>query len=182
MLKEIIDNEINRDEESLDKIYLWKDGNGPWYKAYEWSAYLLEFYPQGPEEKLKATKKPYNGAISSFVSVSLQLSSLDKFAPGKIIISQDDKKVVISADVRKYDEFYPGIKYTEVLENWKNTLKLKEKITEDTNRPQKNIFGNQVTFFTVLKTVLTYDMYGKSEGDLREFVQELKNKCADLIF
>lgn len=181
MLKEILENERNRTLDNIDKIFLYKDGNGPWYKAYEWSAYLLEYYPGGPEDKLKPTRKPYNGDISSFVSVSFQLSSFDKFVPGKIIVSQDDKKIVLSCDIRKYEEPISLEAKDNILDNWKKTIDLKDK-KEKVVREQKNVFGNHTSFTSILKSIITYDTYGKNGDELRTFINELKEECANLIF
>jgi hypothetical protein len=61
MIEDIIKKERERNKDNIDKIYLFRDGNSVWYKAYEWSAYLMEFFPNNLKDKLKPVHKYYKG-------------------------------------------------------------------------------------------------------------------------
>lgn len=50
-VKEILELENNRDSSTLGKIYFYKEGNSPWYRAYELSAYFASFYDNGLDDK-----------------------------------------------------------------------------------------------------------------------------------
>ena len=50
--KEKLQIENNRTIDNINVIYLFKDGGSAWYSAYEWSAYLMEFFPNDlPDNK-----------------------------------------------------------------------------------------------------------------------------------
>ena len=62
-IEEIEKLENTRTPQNLNIVYLIKDNeNSPWYKAYELSAYYLEFYNKNiaDNERLKDQHKQYN--------------------------------------------------------------------------------------------------------------------------
>ena len=81
-IEEIEKLENTRTPQNLNIVYLIKDNeNSPWYKAYELSAYYLEFYNKNiaDNERLKVQHKQYNNI--KLVNVGLQFKSLQKFLP-----------------------------------------------------------------------------------------------------
>lgn len=181
-IEEIVKVENNRGIENIDKIYLFLDAGGPWYKAYEWSAYLMEFYPGNTGEKLKAIKRGYKAINDPIVNVSIQLKSIDKYLPGKIIVEQNENMLILSANIKQYNDKIAVENFNEKLNSWKGTIELNDKRGKQTEKEQKNIFGSPVTFMKIMQNILTYDTYGKNEADLRDFVLTLKENCSNLIF
>ena len=49
--KKHIEKEKNRSIDNLNRIFLYKDENSGWYRAHEWSAYLVEFYNRNIDKK-----------------------------------------------------------------------------------------------------------------------------------
>ena len=82
-VKEILELENNRDSSTLGKIYFYKEGNSPWYRAYELSAYFASFYDNGLDDKkrLHAVKKSNKLSEDGIISVGLQLPSFKKYFP-----------------------------------------------------------------------------------------------------
>lgn len=180
MIDDIIKKERERNKDNIDKIYLFRDGNSAWYKAYEWSAYLMEFFPNGLKDKLKPVHKYYKGLNGTAINVGLQLKSLDKFVPFKTIVNTNETMMEIEIDLSSYGDKLTGDNFVEKLENWKKSVEISNK--SDNTKKSQNIFSNQISFFKIFKEVLNYDTYGKSEDDLRNFILELRRMCADMIF
>lgn len=181
-IEEILKIENNRTNDNFDKIYLFLDNGGPWYKAYEWSAYLMEFYPENTGDKLKPTKRTYKGVKTDLVHVSIQLKSIDKYLPGKIIVEQNEGIIVLSVDPKKYIDNNKE-NFLDKLKTWKNTIELSTKSDKSSaNREQNNIFGSPASFFKIMKRIMVYDTYGKTEADLRDFILILKENCSNIIF
>ena len=80
--KKHIEKEKNRSIYNLNRVFLYKDENSGWYRAHEWSAYLVEFYNRNIDKKdrLKPIHKMFT-ENESVISVGLQIKSFDKFLP-----------------------------------------------------------------------------------------------------
>ena len=177
MINEIINKETNRSESNIDRIYLFKDGNSVWYKAYEWSAYLMEFFPNNLKDKLKPIHKYYKNLNGTAINVGIQLKSLDKFLPVKEIVATNENDIEIKIDPSLYVDAFAIDNFKDKLEKWKNSVPVNEK-----PKNTQNIFSNQTSFFKIFKEILKYDTYGKSEENLRSFILNLRNMCSDMVF
>lgn len=183
--KEKIEKEHKRTKDILNVIYLFRDGNSPWYSAYEWSAYLLEFYPNGlsDDKRLKVTRKTQKDLDDSYIKVGFQLPSLKKYLPNIDVTNVEED--IIRIVINLYDDSTIE-NYEEKLKTYKDTLDIKEnsntnnQIKSITNK-SNNIYNNPVTFAHIMKEIISYNTYNKTEDDLIEFIYELKNKCASII-
>ena len=169
--------EYSRTKENISTIYLIKDApNSPWYKAYEWSAYILENYNKelNQQNKLKPIHTQYKDF--SMINVGLQFKSLQKYLPNISIdeIQTNNDYLVINLNLNINQENIES--YKNIVDNWKSSVPIFQ------NKQKQNIIYSQPSSFSnIMRDILSFQEYGKSQEDLVNFIYSLKNKCANLI-
>lgn len=183
--KEKLQIENNRTIDNINVIYLFKDGGSAWYSAYEWSAYLMEFFPNDlPDNKrLKPTHRIQKDIDNSYIKVGLQLPSLQKYVPNIQVQNVNENIVILKINLYNDLSFN---NYIEKLQTWKDSVKIKDtpensEYTNKTTNKSNNVFNNPITFVQIMKQIISYDTYDKNEEDLREFILKLKHNCANII-
>lgn len=175
--------EINRKKEDLYLIHFYL--NGDWWRAYEWSAYLVSLLQKDfeKENSLKVNRKICNGIDNGITFVGLKLSSFDKYFPNvKDKKTQDSEIIIDCKDL--IDETIDYESYKEVLNNWKNTIqfakeKIKdandekqiknEKINDNLNNKDKNSSLNDI-----LNKIANYDIINHTLLENTVFINEIK--------
>lgn len=172
-----------RTNQSLNRIYLFRDSEtSTFYKAYEWSAYLLEFLSNDLNEKnrLKPTKKQIKDTENFIIKVGFPITSLDKFCKPELIenkiVSEDQSIMII---LKLNDNSINEITYEQLLNNWKNSIQIKQ--SQNTKQNNINVFSQPITILSIMSDILKFNAYGKSEDQLIEFIEELKIKFANVI-
>ena len=181
-IEEIEKLENTRTPQNLNVVYLIKDNeNSPWYKAYELSAYYLEFYNKNiaDNERLKVQHKQYNNI--KLVNVGLQFKSLQKFLPDIQINEENSNNLILQIILPTVPNDLNLINYNEIVQNWKNTIPVKQELQQTQNKKQQTIYSQPTTFSSIMKDIISFSLYNKSEIELVQFIEKLKNKCADLI-
>lgn len=183
MTEEILSLENNRDNKTLLNIYFYKDGNSPWYRAYELSAYYAYFYPNNLKEteRLHPIKKASKLNSDGIVCVGLQLSSFKKYFPNAETSVISDNKMVLTVK----DSDFPNMNienYHNTYLDWKSEFALKKGKSDNAKESNnKNIYNSPVSFSSIMKEIIRYDTHNKGENELRIFVGTLKDMCAELI-
>lgn len=178
-----------RTPETLNNIYLIRDSvNSPWFKAYEFSAYLLEFYPSGLDEnsRLKATHKKYGN--STMINVGLQIKSLKKYLPDIELTAENVKAdehnnfLILQVNLGNYDNINID-NYSTTLNEWKSAVDITQhKSNKDDNKPASStVYSQPYTFASIMKNILTYRTDNKSLDELLEYIHTLKEYCANII-
>jgi len=157
-------------------ILLFKEnGNSAWYRAYERSALLMEFYPNGLNEnqRLKPTKKSIKIDDKSveIIQVGIQLPSLDKYLPGVQPIA--DNSDIVKIRIEPYDVIE--------LQNWKDSIPLKENKPQQVKQNNPTVYSQPATFTSIMKAILGFQTYKKNEEELITFIESLRERCAQLI-
>ena len=172
-----------RTNQNLNKIYLFRDSEtSTFYKAYEWSAYLLEFLSNDLNEKnrLKPTKKQIKDTENFIIKVGFPITSLDKFCKPELIenkiVSEDQSIMII---LKLNDNSINETTYEQLLNNWKDSIQIKQ--SQNTKQNNINVFSQPVTILSIMSDILKFNAYGKSEDQLIEFIEELKIKFANVI-
>jgi len=173
-----------RNIQNLNIIYLFKDNNekSQWYKAYEWSAYMLEFITNNLEEKyrLKPIKKQIKNSIETIINVSFPITSLEKFCNSNFIAEK-----TVDANQNMYIKINLPFdinleNYKQKLNEWKNIIQIKTSQNSKNNK-NVNIYNQPITFLGIMKDIVGFNIYKRTEEELIEFINDLKVKCADLI-
>lgn len=180
-MEEALKTEINRDTSNLKEIYFFKDGNSPWYRAYELSAYYAVYYNDklNDNERLKATRRYNKEFVDGIIQIGLQFTSFNKYFPNADIQQVSDKKVIIKLSLSEFVDITID-NYKENLSAWKNTFDLKTK-KNDAKDQIKTIYNSPISFTGIMKEILKFDTHEKNENDLRNFIYALKEMCANLI-
>ena len=169
-IEEIEKLENTRTPQNLNIVYLIKDNeNSPWYKAYELSAYYLEFY-----------NKHIADNNIKLVNVGLQFKSLQKFLPDIQINEENSSNLILQIILPTIPNDLNLINYNEIVQNWKNTIPVKQD-NQQQNKKQTTIYSQPTTFSSIMKDIISFSLYNRSEIELVQFIEKLKNKCADLI-
>lgn len=167
--EQIVQLEHNR-VNNLNMIYLIRDNNN-WYRAYEWSAYLLEFYPKSLSDKpLKATKKHFNGINQDLVWVSLQPQSFDKYMPeAQYNKEASDDLIPVIIDLSLYNEINL-LNYSEVLNKWKENIEIKpsesKQKSSSYNQNEKKVYKSS----EIEQKILGFQYYNLEKEDLIKFI------------
>lgn len=182
-MEEILKKENNRDKDTFRKIYFYKNGNSPWYRAYELSAYYATFYNNGLEDKdrLNPQRKTSKFDESGIIQVGLQLTSFKKYFPDVIVSDISGDCIVIDAPDNDFIDIVLD-NYLDVLSEWKNSMELHTKADKKKEtKPIKTVYNSPVSFTEIMRQILRYDTHNRNETDLRNFVCTLKEMCANLI-
>lgn len=167
---------LEHTRKDFNKIHFYKDGDAsPWYRAYEWSAFLAEYYPVGADSRKKLTpthrnlKEDENGIIN----VGLQHQSISKYFPNATIEQIDENHVVISVDLAQY-----GISgdMESVLANWKESVPIAQQ-----KKVKNPIQVRTASFTEVLKAVVNFRLDTATDEDCRDFIAEIKEMCVSMI-
>lgn len=170
--KEHIKDETRTIEDFL-KIKLHKEGN--FWRAYEWSAYLCEFFPNGLQEneKLKPTYKDVKGTDNGLIFVGLPTSSFKKYLP--TIENKDffnDKDGVKIIDASKEFEKIAFDDIGNVLNEWKKKYKIA--LSKSEKSSSNNFKCNNIT--DIIQSLKTFPIESKTPIECLLFLSNLKKK------
>lgn len=176
-LVDIYKSEHNRNGD-YSKLYFYREGDkSPWFRAYEWSAYLAKKYPNGLDEqkRLKESRSNFSEDENGIVKVGIQLASMQKFFPNAVVVESDEKHFVIAVDLAQYDT--NGGDVDTLFLDWKKSIEIK------TASPKKKnpVVSRTSSLSSIMKKILSYRVEQSSSEDNVDFICELKEMCADLI-
>lgn len=182
-MEERLKIENGRTEETLGKIYFYKDGNSPWYRAYELSAYYASHFDNGLKEteKLHAQRKPSKVSEEGIMQVGLQLNSFKKYFPNIDVSNMTESAFCIDISLDKYKDITLS-NYKDKCLEWKNQFDVKksDKKQKD-NNVSKTIYSSPTSFSMIMKEIVRYNTNNRTENELIQFIYTLKEMCAELI-
>lgn len=154
---------------------LYKEG--VWYRAYEWSAYLAHFFPNGLTEvqRLRPTHRD-NKEYGDLICVGLKLDMCAKFLPNVAPIMNEDY-VDFVVDLSQYN--LESADYDVLLKSWKDAIPIKEEPKAKNKVPQ--IYSHPMTFSAIMKAIISFPLESKTPDEAFKFVRELKDMVAQLI-
>lgn len=167
-ISQIIEYETSQDrDKTVARLYL---ENG-WYRAYEWSAYLIHNYPNNLEDdkRLRPTHRYVKECDDSIISVGLKLNMINKFLP--------------NAQYKIEDEYIDVTIKLSINENSSNDLlsKWKESVKIQTPQTIGKVYSKPFSMTDILKEILGYRMEHTTADEDRTFLYGLKEKCYSLI-
>lgn len=122
---------IEKDRETEDKwsvIHLWKEGG--FYRAYDWSAWLVAtrcYVPVEGQEDFKPLhiSKKKSRENDTFCFIGFPIKSIQKFVPNYKFDPVDDEHIMLTIDLQT-----EGLQYDSMLNEfttWKDGIKITEK-------------------------------------------------------
>lgn len=170
--KEHIKDETRTIEDFL-RIKLYKEGN--FWRAYEWSAYLCEFFPNGltEDEKLKATYKDVKGTDNGLIFVGLPTASFKKYLPtieNKYFFNDKDGVKIIDASKEFEKIAFDDI--GNLLNEWKK--KYKTVLPKSEKCSSNNFKYNNIT--NIIQSLKTFPIESKTPIECLLFLSNLKKK------
>ena len=163
----------NRTIEDFLTIKFYKEGN--FWRAYEWSAYLCEFFPNGLSEndKLKPTYKEIKGVDGGIIFVGLPTSSFKKFFPS--LENKDffnDKDGVKLIDVSKEFNKIAFENIGNILNEWKKKYRTNSpKLSTNSSNTFKCNNTNDI-----IQSLKAFPIESKSPIECLLFLSDLKKK------
>lgn len=165
--------EDNRCDEDANIIHLFK--HGMFYRAYNWSAWLITLFLCTDENRLAILCKKYNGSSNETIFVGFPVSSIEKFIPNQIgVIYTSENQVDIEIDLPK------GVAYNDMVtqfEEWKNQIKnSNEEIKPNIKNKNINTIPRDIMI-----DILSYPLEAKTQIENIEFISKLKRQLLSLI-
>ena len=183
---DIFQLETRQTIEDLYKIHFYQEGD--WWRAYEWSSYLVLQFPNNLEDKnkLKPTHKQCKENNDGIIFVGLRTSSFDKYLPNmKCVISEDKHMIIDVKDIVSSN--FNLDNYINILSEWKNNFPVKEnsshtkeEIKINNNTPPYLFDVNKNTIMSIVFDIMTYNISDNYETNT-QFLKETKNKILRLF-
>lgn len=175
--KEIFNAE-KRTKENSHLIHLYYEG--VWWRAYEWSAYLLCHYPNNDNnvQKLNPIKKETSLNENGLIFVGLQLKSFEKYLPfinnQKGIEEINDKHIILNVK-----DLFPIEILNDndnLLKEWKNQIHKKKKNAKD----DVETLNNKDSLINIINEINEWETIHKSMYETYLFFIKLQNKIKNI--
>lgn len=182
---DIFIKETRNSENELYQIHFYQEGD--WWRAYEWSSYLVAQFPNALEEKdkLKPIRRSYKENEDGIIFVGLKASSFEKYLPNMKYNVIEDKHMIV--DVSNIDlPIFNINNYSTILYEWKNKYPFKE--TREKKEENKTtvelppyVFNeNKDTIMSIVFEIMTYNIDTNNEKNAA-FLQNMKNKFLNIF-
>lgn len=189
-IQDILDIERQRTEpETWNVIHLFKEGG--FYRAYEWSAWLIvviayndEVRKQSQDRKpLSITHKKVRNSEDSFLFVGFPLKSLDKFIPNQtnfeaVTDTQIDVTIQLPDEICElgYDHL------ADTFGKWKQEQPIQEPKSKPEDHPSDH---NQQkaprTITGIMNQILAYPLEQRTPMENTIFISTLKQQLSELL-
>ncbi len=147
-LADILQHESVRDtEEQWGIIHLFK--TGPFYSAYEWSAWLIAVITFNDEVRMATkdrkpivvTRLPMKDSEDTFCRVGFPLKSMEKYIPTRLDYQgEDDKHIIVKVELPQPKDG-SAITYerlAEAVKKWKESQPIKQSKDKKDSDPQED--------------------------------------------
>lgn len=182
-IAEIAQLESNREtKEQFGIVHLLLDGN--FYRAYDWSAWLLTKFPIG-----LAKEKPLNVSAKrlkdNYVEawVGFPVSSLGKYVPNDGTVTFNpvgDNQIDVTLNIDFGEATYEDVRAQ--VDEWKETLPMNEqKKTKREDREVSEAAPRVMRMSDILGQIISFPIESKSPMDAYEFLRQLRQKVAAMF-
>ena len=192
-IADILEIERNREESSTwNVIHLFKEGS--FYRAYEWSAWLItvvsfnDAVRNGTQDRkpLTVTRKKDKNSDGTFVFVGFPLNSLDKYIPNGIEFkpisdNQIDIQIELSADIGEVS--FDAI--SKKIDEWKDGVPIKEEKQKKGKSDESTSFvmssDRPMSITGIMTQIIAYPLEQKSPMEVVAFVSIIRKELAMLF-
>ena len=168
--------EVQRaDIASCAVMHLVKEGT--FYRAYEWSAWLMVHY----YTELKVTHRVLKSG-EDFAFVGFPISSLDRYTPVDSVVRETEVGVDILLPESAYAPEASPESLREVFENWKRSQPLTEaskKRAEEEKRATERNAHPRLT--DIMLRILAYSVEQHSPMECMAFLSETKQQISEIL-
>lgn len=187
-ISEILDIEKQRTEkEEWNVIHLFKEGG--FYRAYEWSAWLIvtmayndEVRQQtGDRKPLNVTHKRSRNSDETFVFVGFPLKSAEKFIPQRTSFETiSDTQIDITIELTWDDDLsYDAL--NEAFLKWKEGQPIQEPKQRREDGPATTGTAQHSTLTGIMSEILAWPLEQKTLIKNTAYLSSLKQRLAALI-
>lgn len=197
-LSEVFNIERDRqDKDKWNKIHLFKMGD--FYRAYEWSAWLICVITYTDEARMKTKdRKPLKktriaiaNSDDTYCFVGFPIKSVEKFIPERENFETEaDKHVIITITMPTpadgSEVTYERLK--TAFTTWKDAIEIKERDTEEKSTTKKETvnstsFNQQTTIGGngIISQILAYPLDQRTSIENIEFISSLKRQVASIL-
>ena len=187
-ISEILDIEKQRTEkEEWNVIHLFKEGG--FYRAYEWSAWLIvtmayndEVRQQtGDRKPLNVTHKRSRNSDETFVFVGFPLKSAEKFIPQRTSFETiSDTQIDITIEL-SWDDDLSYDSLNEAFLKWKEGQPIQEPKQRREDGPVTTGTAQHSTLTGIMSEILAWPLEQKTLIENTAYLSSLKQRLAALI-
>ena len=187
-ISEILAIERNRQYSQMHNvIHIFKEG--AFYRAYEWSAWLIAVIVNtATGNSLAITKKKAKDSDDTFVFAGFPLTSMEKYIPKEAQLSftpvsddQIDITVELPIDIAMLGE--EGIK--NLIMDWSKQFKLKEKQKKpsdgDSNQDVYATSPRITRLSDIASQIVAFPLENKSPMEAWDFLSQLRKQIAAIF-
>ena len=185
-ISEIISIETQREDlAAMQKIHLWKEGS--FFRAYNWSAWLIVNYcyteeirnKQVDRKPLSVTKRRFKNGDSTYCQIGFPVSSLKKFMPSVSLFNPvDDNHTEATLDLQEAwaDQTIDTLKAS--YKAWEDSLEIEDKPQKTNDRETDVSSSSPLRIMQIVSQILSYPIERKSPIENTEFISRLKQQLA----
>lgn len=183
--EEAINKEKRETVDDLFKIHLYLESD--WWRAYEWSAYLCNIFPNNLDanNKLKPTHKDSKNLENGIILVGLKQGSFTKYLPNVTPSIVDTKHMVIDVSEQIKDEDITLDSYKDKLTEWKKSVPIKQQSEKEKQVTSQTVIvkeqGSKSNIMAIMQEVLAYPIENKTLIENTMFISHLKSELTKLI-
>ena len=179
-VSDILEKENNRKEDSLDTIYLFREGT--FYRAYNWSAWLIRNISCAnpptngltPWEPIRVFRKVSKSSNKNYAFVGFPLASLDKFIPKREKFDDiDDIQINIQLKIPEAIKLFE--EYSKI-EDWIMSVPL---TNSDNKKSKKEKTGNK-NLDRIIDEILSFPVENKTLLDSVRFLSQIRDDLSQL--
>lgn len=179
---EIIEKEKRKSVDDLYTIHFYLDGD--WWRAYEWSSYLYNIFPDnlGKNNKLNVTHVKSEDNENGMVFIGLKQSSFVKYFPNTEPSIVGEKHIAIDVAKHIKNENISLETYASILNEWKASIPIKQdKTTSNERKINDSKDLKRVDYLTIIQEVLAYPLDNRTLIENVQFISYLKREFSKCI-
>lgn len=183
---EILQIEKKRsDAKDWNVIHLFKEGN--FYRAYEWSAWLIatvaysdEARKETPDRKpLTVSRKKIKSGDGDYTFVGFPLKSIEKFIPHHTaFIPVNDSQIDVSIELPATKDELSAVVLEQAFSSWKQQFPISEDSAKKEGGHQA---GSARGLTAIMSQILSYPLESKTPMDNTAFISAMKKQLAALL-
>lgn len=179
-----VENTRLTEKHPLNSIFLFREVNASFVRAYDISAWLLVciLYKNDDTHELKPTHRIYKEGDTIFVG--WPQTSMDKFIPNELnpkVI--DDKIFQAEIDEALLKEYATPDDLINAFQEWKNSIPVTESKKKGNNKEEAaaQILNQHCSMLTVCQEIIAYNPIEHSIRENDNFLETVRNKLIRLF-